>query len=214
MSRRSGCGPRRQTVGARHRRCRALSVRSERARATLPAGRQHARRGRRMTQRVLVTGGAGFIGSHVCEVFPRRGGPSSSSMTCRAASAKTFRRRDAARRRHSVLRIRRAHCERLVRRDRASRRPDRRAPQRRRTGVRCRREHSRDHQHSRVDSPSRQPGQNARRVPSTGGAIYGDLVSPPTLETEPKEPDSPYAISKLSVEYFSRTTRASTGSRR
>lgn len=37
---------------------------------------------------------------------------------------------------------------------------------------------------------------------STGGAIYGDFSSPPNKETSPKEPDSPYAIAKLSVEYY------------
>jgi len=37
---------------------------------------------------------------------------------------------------------------------------------------------------------------------STGGAIYGDLVTPPNREVTPKDPDSPYAIAKLSVEHF------------
>ncbi|MEO7084224.1 MAG: NAD-dependent epimerase/dehydratase family protein [Gemmatimonadaceae bacterium] len=37
---------------------------------------------------------------------------------------------------------------------------------------------------------------------STGGAIYGDLAKPPNSETTPKEPDSPYAIAKLSVEHY------------
>ena len=37
---------------------------------------------------------------------------------------------------------------------------------------------------------------------STGGAIYGDLNTPPNIETYPKDPDSPYAISKLSAEYY------------
>jgi UDP-glucose 4-epimerase len=37
---------------------------------------------------------------------------------------------------------------------------------------------------------------------STGGAIYGDFSPPPNFEITPKEPDSPYAIAKLSVEYF------------
>jgi UDP-glucose 4-epimerase len=37
---------------------------------------------------------------------------------------------------------------------------------------------------------------------STGGAIYGDFTTPPNFENTPKEPDSPYAISKLSAEYF------------
>ena len=37
---------------------------------------------------------------------------------------------------------------------------------------------------------------------STGGAIYGDFNRPPNLETFPKDPDSPYAISKLASEYY------------
>jgi UDP-glucose 4-epimerase len=37
---------------------------------------------------------------------------------------------------------------------------------------------------------------------STGGAIYGDAAAPPSPEHEAKEPESPYGISKLSVEYY------------
>jgi UDP-glucose 4-epimerase len=37
---------------------------------------------------------------------------------------------------------------------------------------------------------------------STGGAIYGDFNTPPNVETYPKDPESPYAISKLSAEYY------------
>ncbi len=37
---------------------------------------------------------------------------------------------------------------------------------------------------------------------STGGAVYGTFAKPPTIETTPKEPESPYAISKLAVEYY------------
>jgi UDP-glucose 4-epimerase len=37
---------------------------------------------------------------------------------------------------------------------------------------------------------------------STGGAIYGDFNTPPNYETNPKDPESPYAISKLSIEYY------------
>ena len=37
---------------------------------------------------------------------------------------------------------------------------------------------------------------------STGGAIYGDLGTPPNVETTRKEPDSPYAIAKLATEYY------------
>jgi len=37
---------------------------------------------------------------------------------------------------------------------------------------------------------------------STGGAVYGDLVEPPTTEETPKDPQSPYGTAKLSVEYY------------
>ncbi len=37
---------------------------------------------------------------------------------------------------------------------------------------------------------------------STGGAIYGDFVTVPTVESMPKDPESPYGIAKLSVEYY------------
>lgn len=37
---------------------------------------------------------------------------------------------------------------------------------------------------------------------STGGALYGDFVQPPNVETYPKDPESPYGIAKLSAEYY------------
>ena len=37
---------------------------------------------------------------------------------------------------------------------------------------------------------------------STGGAIYGDFLDPPSAEDQPKDPESPYGIAKLSVEYY------------
>ena len=37
---------------------------------------------------------------------------------------------------------------------------------------------------------------------STGGAIYGDFNTPPNVETYAKDPESPYAISKLASEYY------------
>ncbi|HET7564235.1 MAG TPA: GDP-mannose 4,6-dehydratase, partial [Gemmatimonadaceae bacterium] len=37
---------------------------------------------------------------------------------------------------------------------------------------------------------------------STGGAVYGDLIEPPTAEEAPKDPQSPYGTAKLSVEYY------------
>jgi UDP-glucose 4-epimerase len=37
---------------------------------------------------------------------------------------------------------------------------------------------------------------------STGGAVYGDFTRPPNVETFAKNPESPYAISKLAVENY------------
>lgn len=37
---------------------------------------------------------------------------------------------------------------------------------------------------------------------STGGAVYGDFGDPPSVETHPKDPESPYGIAKLSVEFY------------
>jgi UDP-glucose 4-epimerase len=37
---------------------------------------------------------------------------------------------------------------------------------------------------------------------STGGAIYGDHTVPPNVETFVKDPESPYAVAKLSVELY------------
>ena len=37
---------------------------------------------------------------------------------------------------------------------------------------------------------------------STGGAVYGDFTVPPNVETYSKNPESPYAISKLAVENY------------
>lgn len=47
-------------------------------------------------------------------------------------------------------------------------------------------------------------GARATRVvfSSTGGAVYGDLAEPPSAESDAKNPDSPYGIAKLSVEYY------------
>jgi len=46
-------------------------------------------------------------------------------------------------------------------------------------------------------------GQHTRLVfASTGGALYGDHATPPNVETIAKEPDSPYGIAKLSTELY------------
>ncbi len=37
---------------------------------------------------------------------------------------------------------------------------------------------------------------------STGGALYGDFDPPPSVETFAKDPEAPYGIAKLAVEYY------------
>jgi UDP-glucose 4-epimerase len=37
---------------------------------------------------------------------------------------------------------------------------------------------------------------------STGGAIYGDFVTPPNVEDYPKDPESPYGIAKFAAELY------------
>jgi len=37
---------------------------------------------------------------------------------------------------------------------------------------------------------------------STGGALYGDCAEPPTVEPFAKDPEAPYGIAKLAVEYY------------
>ena len=49
----------------------------------------------------------------------------------------------------------------------------------------------------------RKSGAGTRVVfTSTGGVLYGDFNTPPNYETYPKDPESPYAISKLSIELY------------
>lgn len=49
----------------------------------------------------------------------------------------------------------------------------------------------------------RASGRRTRIVfASTGGALYGDFVTPPNVEDYPKDPESPYGIAKLSAEYY------------
>ena len=51
----------------------------------------------------------------------------------------------------------------------------------------------------------RQSGRGSRTrfvFSSTGGALYGDFVEPPNVENYPKDPESPYGIAMLSAEYY------------
>jgi len=156
-----------------------------------------------MSQRVLVTGGAGFIGSHVCDVFLSHGWSVeiidnlSSGKRENVAAGATFHEVD----------IRSADAARLVTEGEFD--------------VIVHLAAQIDVRRS-VDDPMfdasvnilgslnlleavRKSGRGDQTrivFSSTGGAIYGDLAVPPTVEVTPKDPDSPYAIAKLAVEHY------------
>ncbi len=46
-------------------------------------------------------------------------------------------------------------------------------------------------------------GRKTRMIfASTGGAVYGDFITPPNVETYAKDPESPYGIAKFSTELY------------
>ena len=156
-----------------------------------------------MAKRVLVTGGAGFIGSHICEHFLER------SWTVEVADDLSTGKREnlpSGLTLH-VLDVRSEDAARLVR-DGAFDALIHVAGQ---IDVR-----------KSVADPVFDAGVNVigtvnllealRSSPhgkkcrvlfsSTGGALYGDFVTPPNKETAPKDPESPYAVGKLAAEYY------------
>jgi UDP-glucose 4-epimerase len=156
-----------------------------------------------MTRRALVTGGAGFIGSHVSDAFLARGYEVDI-----IDDLSTGRRENVPERaRLHVLDVGSPDAARLV----SAERFDVIVHLAAQIDVR-----------KSVDDPRFDATINVlgtlslleamratdRRTStrfvfaSTGGAVYGDFGTPPNGETTPKEPESPYAISKLSVEYY------------
>jgi UDP-glucose 4-epimerase len=156
-----------------------------------------------MTQRVLITGGAGFIGSHVADVFVAE----RWDVTV-ADNLSTGRRENVPDAATFVdIDVTSPDAVRLVRDGQFD--------------VICHlaaqidvRKSVADPVHDAainvlgtlniVEAVRASGGAGRTRVifSSTGGALYGDFVSPPTLETAAKDPQSPYGIAKLSAEYY------------
>lgn len=154
-----------------------------------------------MAKRLLITGGAGFIGSHVCDYFLDQGwsvevlDDLSTGKRERVPSGVPFHQMD----------IRSAEAARLVRESALD--------------VVVHLAAQMDVRRSVADpifdanvniigtlnllEAIRASGRDTRVVfASSGGALYGDFVSPPNEETFPKDPESPYAVSKLSAELY------------
>jgi UDP-glucose 4-epimerase len=154
-----------------------------------------------MTKRALVTGGAGFIGSHVADLLLEKGyeveilDNLSSGRRENVPTGATLH----------VIDITSADAGRVIREGAFD--------------VICHLAAQIDVRKSVAD-PSydsavniggslqlleavRASGRATRFIfSSTGGAIYGDFVDVPTVENLPKDPESPYGIAKLSVEYY------------
>jgi UDP-glucose 4-epimerase len=149
----------------------------------------------------LITGGAGFIGSHVAERFLAEGW--TVSIIDNLVTGK--RENLPATATFHELDIRSAEAAALV----ASLRPQALVHLAAQMDVRKSVENPRfDAETNVVGSlnllEAVRHASPATRVvfASTGGAIYGDFTTPPNVETFVKDPESPYAISKLSVELY------------
>lgn len=153
------------------------------------------------TKRALVTGGAGFIGSHVTDALLADGwsvtvlDDLSSGKRAQVPAAATFVEAD----------IRSADAAALIRDGQFD--------------LLCHLAAQMDVRRSVAD-PSfdadvnvrgtlnlleavRTSGRKTRVLfASTGGAVYGDFVEPPNLETYEKNPESPYGIAKFAVELY------------
>jgi UDP-glucose 4-epimerase len=156
-----------------------------------------------LAKRLLVTGGAGFIGSHMCEYFLDRGwaveiiddlstGKQENVPSAVALHKLDVRSPDAARivKQGAFDAIVHLAAQMDVRKSVADPVHD--------AGINI------VGTLNLIEALRASPTATSCRFifSSTGGVLYGDFVTPPNQENFPKDPQSPYAISKLSVEYY------------
>src|SRR5690606_36351624 len=162
---------------------------------------RHGRRGRMSGRRVLVTGGAGFIGSHVAEAYRDRGDrvwivdDLSSGRASNVPDGVEFRRMDigdpdldALFREAGGFDVVNHHAAQIdVRKSVADPRMDARINI---DGL------------LNVLECARRHGVGRFVFVSSGGVVYGEAETRPTPERAPKQPLSPYGVTKLSAEYY------------
>lgn len=159
--------------------------------------------------KILVTGGAGFIGSHVCDEFLRNG----HEVLALDDLSSGKRENLDPRVRLSVLDIRSPEAAQLIEREK----PDVLALLAAQMDVR------RSVDDPRFDADcnvlgmlnlleaSRKAGVKKVLFSSTGGAIYGEQDHFPATEDHPTRPISPYGVSKASGELYLGYYRAQYG---
>ena len=155
---------------------------------------------------VLVTGGAGFIGSHVAEAYRAQGW--SVTVVDNLSSGKRENVPDGVE--FVELDVREPELHRLFDRNGGFELVNHHAAQ---IDVRV------SVEQPRLDAEINVLGLlnvleaarewNTRRVIfiSSGGVVYGDAERRPTPESAPKRPESPYGISKLTSEFYLRSYR-------
>ena len=154
-----------------------------------------------MSKRALVTGGAGFIGSHVADLYLERG----YAVTVLDNLTSGSRENVPAGAEFVEGDITSPEAARLVREGRFD------AISHLAAQIDVRKSVTDPAYDANVNiggtlnllEALRQSGRPARFVfSSTGGAIYGEFVTPPNVEDYPKDPESPYGIAKLGAELY------------
>jgi UDP-glucose 4-epimerase len=153
-------------------------------------------------RRALVTGGAGFIGSHVCDAFLDAGYEvevlddlSSGRESNLAAGASQLHRLD----------VTTAAAAQVIREGRFD------VISHLAAQIDVRKSVDDPLADARINilgtlnlmEAVKASGRRTRVIfSSTGGALYGDFVTPPNVETFTKDPESPYGVAKLSAELY------------